>query len=220
MREDTMTRLLRLSFLFAVLAVNPAAAQTLAPAREQATLAPGDSVRIAVWRRPELSGDFVVGPDGSVTHPLLRTVKVGGVPQSTAEANVRSFLLRFDQDPQFVLEPLFRIAVTGEVNRPALFAANPQMSILEAIARAGGPTNNAARNRVRLLRYGPQGEQKEFVIDMTRTEGGVGRSPIHSGDQIIVDRRKSFFRDILIPTLGVVGSVASIALLIDRTSRN
>jgi polysaccharide biosynthesis/export protein len=214
-----MTRLLCLSFLLAMLSADEIAAQAPAPTREQATLAPGDSVRISVWRRPELSGDFVVAPDGSVTHPLLRTVKVGGVPQSTAEANVRGFLLRFDQDPQFVLEPLLRVAVTGEVNRPQLYAVNPQLSILEAIARAGGPTVNAARNRVRLIRYSPQGEQKEYVFDLNSTESGVGRSPIHSGDQIIVDRRKSFLRDIVFPTLSVVGSVASIALLIDRNTR-
>jgi polysaccharide export outer membrane protein len=214
-----MTRLFCLSFLLAMLSANRVTAQTPAPSREQTTLTPGDSVRITVWRRPELSGDFVVGPDGSVTHPLYRTVRVSGVPQSTAEANVRTFLLRFDQDPQFVLEPLVRVAVTGEVNRPHLFAANPQMSILEAIARAGGPTVNAARSRVRVLRHNPRGEQTAFVIDLNSSEEGVGRTPIHSGDQIIVDRKKNFLRDILLPTFTVVGSVASIGLLIDRYSR-
>ena len=213
-----MTRLFYLSFLLAMLSANRVAAQTPAPSRDQTTLAPGDSVRITVWRRPELSGDFVVGPDNSVTHPLFRTVRVGGVPQSTAEANVRTFLLRFDQDPQFVLEPMVRVAVTGEVTRPQLFAANPQMSILEAIARAGGPTVNAARSRVRVLRYNPRGEQTTFVIDLNSSEEGVGRAPIHSGDQIIVDRKKNFLRDILLPTFTVVGSIASIGLLIDRYS--
>jgi hypothetical protein len=42
---------------------------------------------------------------------------------------------------------------------------------------------------------------------------------VRSGDQIIVDRRKSFMKDILLPTLGVIGSVASLGLLIDRVSR-
>jgi polysaccharide export outer membrane protein len=181
-------------------------------------LSGGDSVRITVWRRPELSGDFVVAPDGSVTHPLYRTVKVGGVPQSAAESNVRTFLLRFDQDPQFVLEPLLRVAVTGEVNRPQLFAANSQMSILEVIARAGGTTVNARRNRVRVLRTSVRGEQQELFVDLTRPEQGIARAPIHSGDQIIVDRRKSFFRDILLPGLSIVGSIASVGLLIERAS--
>src|SRR5215204_2900642 len=118
-----MIHVLRLTFVLGILCSSAALAQSPAPPREQPTLSPGDSVRITVWRRPELSGDFVVAPDNSITHPLFRTVKVGGVPHNIAEANVRTFLLRFDQDPQFVLEPLFRVAVTGEVNRPQLFAA-------------------------------------------------------------------------------------------------
>lgn len=214
-----MNHVLRLSLALALFSPVGAEAQSPAPAREQATLSPGDSVRINVWRRPELSGDFVVAPDGSVTHPLFRSVRVGGVPQSTAEGNVRAFLLKFDQDPQFVLEPLFRVAVTGEVNRPQLFAANPQMSILEAIARAGGPTVNARRDRVRVLRSSPRGEQQEFVVNLSHPEDGLARAPIHSGDQIIVDRRRSFVRDILFPTFSIIGSIASIGLLIDRASR-
>jgi hypothetical protein len=36
----------------------------------------------------------------------------------------------------------------------------------------------------------------------------------------VVDRRKNFFRDFLVPALGIIGSVASVGLLIDRVSRN
>jgi hypothetical protein len=41
---------------------------------------------------------------------------------------------------------------------------------------------------------------------------------VHSGDQIVVDRRRSFFREIFVPALGVLGSFASIYLVIDRAS--
>src|ERR1700736_1850648 len=50
-----------------------------------ATLSPGDVVRIVVWRKPEFSGDFVVAPDSSITHPLYREVKVVGVPLHVVE---------------------------------------------------------------------------------------------------------------------------------------
>src|SRR5215218_6153155 len=50
------------------------AAQTPAPAprTEAVSLSPGDSVRITVWRKPEFSGDFIVAPDGTISHPLYR----------------------------------------------------------------------------------------------------------------------------------------------------
>jgi polysaccharide biosynthesis/export protein len=196
--------------------------QTPAPATPPAAvmLNAGDSVRITVWRKPEFSGDFIVGPDGSITHPLYRTVRVGGVPFTSAEANLRTFLARFEQDPQFVVEPLVRVAVSGEVGRPQVFAVRPETSIAEAVAQAGGPNQFAKRDRVRILRRDATGGQRELFVNLLDPEGGSSTLRVHSGDQIVVDRRRSFFREIFIPALGVLGSAASIYLVIDRAGRN
>jgi protein involved in polysaccharide export with SLBB domain len=213
-------RTLIASLAFAMLVLtHPVAAQETGGTKAQSVLTPGDSVRIEVWRKPELSGDFVVAPDGTITHPLFRSVRVAGLPFATAEANLRTFLGQYEENPQFVMEPLIRVAVSGEVTRPIVFAARPETSIGEAVARAGGTTQFAARSRVRVIRLEPNGAQQQLVInlaDPSRTEGTL---PVRSGDQIVVDRRKSFFRDILVPALGIIGSVASVGLLIDRVSR-
>jgi polysaccharide biosynthesis/export protein len=208
-----------LAFATLVLTV-PAAAQETAAPKTQAVLTPGDSVRIEVWRKPEFSGDFVVAPDGTITHPLFRSVRVAGLPFATAEANLRTFLAQYEENPQFVMEPLIRVAVSGEVPRPLVFAARPETSIGEAVARAGGTTQFAARNRVRVIRLEPNGAQQQLVINLADPSSTGGTLPVRSGDQIVVDRRKSFFRDILVPALGIIGSVASVGLLIDRVSRN
>jgi protein involved in polysaccharide export with SLBB domain len=186
---------------------------------EQVMLAPGDSVRVVVWRKPEMSGDFIVAPDGSITHPLYRTVRVGGIPFATAEANLRAFLARFEQDPQFVLEPLVRVAVSGEVGRPQVFAVRPETSIAEAVAQAGGPTSVGKRDQVRVLRRDASGRQREFYVNLLDPEGSSAMVRVHSGDQIVVDRRKSFFKDIFLPALSVVGSAASIYIVVDRARR-
>jgi polysaccharide biosynthesis/export protein len=195
-------------------------AQTPAPRTEAVTLSPGDSVRITVWRKPEFSGDFIIGSDGSITHPLYRTVRVGGVPFATAESNVRTFLARFEQDPQFVVEPLIRVAVSGEVGRPQVFALRPETTIAEAVAQAGGPNTVAKRDRVRVLRREAGGGQRELFVNLMDPEGGSGTIRVHSGDQIVVERRRSFFREVFLPGLSVLGSAASIYLLIDRAGRN
>ena len=176
-------------------------------------------MRITVWRKPEFSGDYVIAPDGSITHPLFRSVKVAGLPFAKAEANLRTFLSQFEDNPQFVMEPLIRIAVSGEVTRPVVFAGRPETTIGEAIARAGGPTQNAANNRVRLIRMTPSGQQSQFTVNLSDPKISGGTTPLRSGDQIVIDRKKSFFKDFLIPALTVVGSIASIGLLIDRYSR-
>jgi polysaccharide biosynthesis/export protein len=210
-----------LTLLVATVALSaPAAAQQAPRAQgEQSVLTPGDSVRIVVWRKPEFSGDFVIAPDGSITHPLFRDVKVAGLPFETAERNLRAYLAKFEENPQFVVEPLIRVAVSGEVTRPQVFAVRPETSIGEAVARAGGPTQNAARSRVRVLRL-VNGRQEEFKVDLGDAAAGNATVPVRSGDQIFIDRRKSFVRDILVPALGIIGSVASVGLLIDRINSN
>jgi len=217
MRTQVFLTLLALVLLSAPA---PASAQASRASSEQSVLSPGDSVRIVVWRKPEFSGDFVVAPNGTITHPLFRSVQVGGMPFATAEANVRKFLTRFEENPEFVMEPLIRVAISGEVDRPQVFALRPETTIAEAVARAGGATEAGARNRVRVVRLNPSGQQEQLIVNLTDPTAGYGRIPVRSGDQIIVDRRKSFARDILLPTIGVIGSIASLGLLIDRISRN
>jgi polysaccharide export outer membrane protein len=207
--------------MFAIVVPETAPAQSQAATAEQVSLAPGDSVRVVVWRKPEMSGDFIVGPDGTITHPLYRAVRVGGVPFATAESNVRTFLARYEQDPQFVLEPLVRVAVSGEVGRPQVFAVRPETSIADAVAQAGGPNQFGRRDKVRILRReGSSGRQREIIVSLLDPEGAAATLRVHSGDQIVVDRRRSFFRDIFLPALGVLGSAASIYLVVDRANNN
>jgi polysaccharide export outer membrane protein len=209
-----------LAFVWLVLTF-PAALVAQEPAGTgiQNVLTPGDSVRITVWRKPEFSGDYVVAPDGSITHPLFRSVKVAGLPFAKAEANLRTFLSQFEDNPQFVMEPLIRLAVSGEVTKPTVFAARPETTLGEAIARAGGPDKDAANNRVRLIRQTPSGQQQQFIVDLTDTKGSAGATALRSGDQIVLDHKRNFFKDFVLPALGVIGSIASIGLLIDRYSR-
>ena len=214
----TMRNPILLSFLVAAAVFPGAVAGQSTGSAATGVLSPGDSVRISVWRSPEMSGDFVVGPDGSITHPLYRTVKVAGLPMSTVEANLGRFLAGFQSSPQFVVEPLIRVAVSGEVTRPTVFALRPQTSVAEAVARAGGLNQFGKRNRVRLVRTDAAGTQREIYFDLTDPSDAIGSGPVHSGDLIVVDRKRSVLRDVLLPVIGLVGSVASIALLIDRNS--
>jgi polysaccharide biosynthesis/export protein len=207
-----MKYLLLMSFLL----LFPLALAAQSP-QDGLTLSVGDSLRIEVWRSPDLSGDFVIGPDGTITHPLYKAVKVAGLPMATVQSNLARFLAGYQENPQFVFEPLIRVGVSGEVPRPQIFGLRPETSVAQAVIRAGGVTQNGKWTRVRLIRN-EGGTLRELYFNLRDPADRVAAGPVRSGDLIMVDRKKSFFREVLLPTIGVIGSIASLGLLIDRYS--
>ena len=171
-----------------------------------AVLQPGDALRITVWRQAELSGEFLIADDGTIGHPLLREVQVAGLPVASAEQRVREYLERLGTTPQFVVEPLLRVMVGGEVRSPTLYRLPPATSVAEAVALAGGVTERGRLDRVRVFRDG-----REFLVDLTRPEGGAAQSPIRTGDQIFVEARQSWIRDYVVPAASV-GSLVLTAI--------
>ncbi|HEY0776536.1 MAG TPA: polysaccharide biosynthesis/export family protein [Gemmatirosa sp.] len=178
------------------------------PGAAAATLSPGDHVQIAVFRAPELSGDFPVGSDGTITHPLYHGARVVGLTQPEVESRVRTVLSRLDANPQFVVQLLLRVSVGGEVTRPNLFTLPPETTIAQAVAQAGGANSQGRLDEVRLVRGG-----QATTLDLTQP-GAPLDATIRSGDQIIVGRNRSVFRDVIAPLGSVIAGIAGVASLI------
>ena len=178
---------------------------------ESVVLQPGDAVRITVWRKQELSGEFIVAADGSIKHPLYQRVKIAGIPLPAAEQQIYTFLKQLETDPQLVLEPLFRVTVAGEVREPNLYSLPPVTNIAQAVALAGGPTERGQLDRVRLVRH-----ESETIVDLTRPDAVAAQMPIASGDQILVGRGGNFLRDIVVPVATMTAAVASIVSVFSR----
>jgi protein involved in polysaccharide export with SLBB domain len=170
-----------------------------------ATLSPGDVIRIVVWRKPEFSGDFIVAPDSTITHPLYREVKVVGVPLHVVEDRVRVFLARYETNPAFVISPLLRVFVGGEVRLPNVYSLPPGTTVAQAVAVAGGPTDRGRLDQVLIVR-----RQDRQVLDLTRPESPSVLTETRSGDQVFVGRRLSFFNDVLAPASAVFAAVATV----------
>jgi protein involved in polysaccharide export with SLBB domain len=195
--------------------VLPAPAQSSAPrAEELPRFSVGDGVRITVWRNAELSGQFAVAEDGTIIHPLYRTIRVAGSPVPQVEEDVRRLLQRFETAPEFVVEPLFRVAIGGEVRSPNVYTLPPYTTVAQAVTQAGGVTPVGRVERVRLLRDG-----QTLYVDLSRPHSELENLRIRSGDQIIVDRQRRVWRDTVQPVLSTVGSVASFSLLVLRLTR-
>jgi polysaccharide export outer membrane protein len=175
-----------------------------APAAPVSAVRAGDAVRITVWRKPELSGEFAVTAAGTLAHPLFRSVVVVGVPLETVESRVRDVLKQYEDNPQFVVEPLLRVGVGGEVRLPNLYSMRPETSIGQAVSLAGGPNDLGRKDRVLLMRDG-----QRIEVDLRATAGFAG-TPVRSGDQLVVERQHSIFRDFITPTIVLAGSIAAI----------
>jgi protein involved in polysaccharide export with SLBB domain len=188
----------------------PAEAQSNATSAA-ASLQVGDAIRVVVWRNPEMSGQFDIGEDGTVLHPLYRGIRIVGMPLGQAEAEFRRLLQRFETNPEFVIEPLFRISIDGAVRSPNIYTFPPHTTVAQAVSLAGGGAPGAALSRARLLRDGV-----EHVIDLTRPHSEFASFRIRSGDQIILDPSRHVWRDVVSPVLTAAGSVASIAFLVIR----
>ncbi|HKV49582.1 MAG TPA: polysaccharide biosynthesis/export family protein [Gemmatimonadaceae bacterium] len=188
----------------------PAMAQeSPAPSDTNTVLHPGDEVRIFVWRNPELSGDFVIGINGALVHPLYQAVPIIGVPMQEVAARIRNFLKTYQSDPQIVVMPLLHVTVAGEVGKPSLYNFPRGTSIGEAIASAGGPSANGNIGKVSLFR-----DNREIKINLQSPLNAWASAPVQSGDAIIVNHRGSFWRDIFIPLLTLTGTAASIVTLV------
>jgi polysaccharide biosynthesis/export protein len=181
------------------------------PEGQPAMLHPGDSVRIAVWRNPEMSGAFLVSDDGTIQHPLYQVIHVAQIPLDSVTARVGAFLMQYTTNPQFVVQPAFHIVVRGEVRNPAVYTVPQEATLGAAIAIAGGPTPEAQLRKVLLVR-----DQRTYRLDLSDPAAPWTASPIRSGDQIIIGRKGNLFFGTILPLITAAAAVASLISVLRR----
>jgi polysaccharide export outer membrane protein len=121
----------------------------------------GDMLRVTVYNELELSGEFEVGSTGNVNLPLIGEVPADGRTISELEdAAEEKFRDGYLKSPNVSIEVLnYRpFYILGEVNAPGSYPFVSGMSILNAVALAGGFTYRASEDSVLLKRPGSDGE--------------------------------------------------------------
>jgi protein involved in polysaccharide export with SLBB domain len=206
---------MRRCLLFALLctfAGAPLAAQGTSPGADgsdAATLHSGDAVRIAIWREPDLSGEFTVDPSGRIILPMLGEMNVA---EMTADRLRDTLLVQYSRhlrNPSITITPLRRINVLGEVSRPGLYAMDPTITLAGAVGIAGGATPTGNLSRITVMRAG-QGQPTRVSSIAT-----LDHVQLRSGDQIIVERRSWFDRNSTF-MVSMVISVTSIVISLVR----
>jgi protein involved in polysaccharide export with SLBB domain len=153
-----------------------------------------DTFDVRVYGETELSGMFRVATDGTVDFPLAGRIQVAGLRTGEVQELLVSRLKdRYLKEPQVVVTIKDRnsqkISVLGQVSKPGQVGYYPNMTIVDAIASAGGFTGIAAKNSVNLRRE-TAGKIEMHIYPVA--DISEGRSPnvmVLPGDVLVVDER-------------------------------
>ncbi|MBI2572035.1 MAG: polysaccharide biosynthesis/export family protein [Candidatus Schekmanbacteria bacterium] len=154
-------------------------------------LGPEDVVEVFVWREPDISRTVIVRPDGYLSVPLAGEIRASGrIPQDLQEEIARR-LQKYIEHPivTVVVKEInsHRIAVFGEVTRPDWYVVRQRLSVLDAIALAGGFTEFARRASVIVIRsQGSDAERKITVNIKAMLNGAENPFDIQPADVIYV----------------------------------
>jgi polysaccharide biosynthesis/export protein len=119
----------------------------------------GDVLQVFVWKEPDVSREVRVRTDGKVTIPLLGDVVAAGSAPEALAADLSQRLGRFLTSPKVTVSLMvsssLRFFVVGEVNKPGEFLLSGHVTVLEALALAGGFTDEARRDKIVIIRRDP-----------------------------------------------------------------
>lgn len=117
----------------------------------------GDKLRMTVFNETPLSGEFVIASDGSLALPLIGSVDAAGLtPRELEKRIAEHFRDGYLRDPRISIEVLnYRpFYIYGEVQKGGEYPYAVSMSVLTAVALAGGYTYRADTRRVVITRNG------------------------------------------------------------------
>lgn len=150
-----------------------------------------DVIEVVVWHEPELSRIVPVRPDGRISLPLAGEVDAAGRTPTELQTNVTRALQPFIRDTKVAVLVreinANRVFVMGEVARPGGFPLRGPMSVMQAIAVAGGRTE-FAKDEVVWLRQGAEDKTERVSLSFRELVKGeaAGGLWLRPGDVLYV----------------------------------
>ena len=147
------------------------------PGDAEYRLGPEDVIDVFVWKEPELTTTVVIRPDGRISLPLAAELQASGKTAVELQTEITARLSKFVVQPvvNVMVKQVnsMKVSVLGEVRRPDVYKIKNRVTVLDAIAMAGGFTDLARPNRVIVIRNTTNGPQrikiniKQLVADET-----------------------------------------------------
>lgn len=134
------------------------------PGTAEYRLGPEDMIDVFVWKEPELTTTVVIRPDGRISLPLAGELEASGKTAAELQHEITAKLSKYVVQPtvNVMVKQVnsLKISVLGEVRRPDVYRIKNRVTVLDAIAMAGGFTDLARPNKVVILRNTSSGPQR------------------------------------------------------------
>jgi len=157
-------------------------------------LGPEDVIEVFVYKEPDLSTTVTVRPDGRISLPLAGELDANGKPATQLQLEIAERLTRYISGPvvNVMVKQInsLKISVLGEVRKPDVYRIKNRVTVLDAIALAGGFTDLARPNRVVVLRNTPAGQRRIKVnINQVVADNTAGLFYLEPMDTVYVEGR-------------------------------
>jgi polysaccharide export outer membrane protein len=191
-QQAMITRLLLLlTALFAGLSPMPASAQGAQGERSSGVIGRMDHIEIRVFREEELTTRGQLSGDGTISMPLIGSVRIEGLTTDQAAAAITrrladGFLVRPEVSVSIEARIRKTVTILGQAQRPGVFElpAHRQLTLVGAIGMAGGVTRIANPKKISLKRL--SGGKVEIVNLSDITTGKGADIPLRDGDVITI----------------------------------
>lgn len=164
-----------------------------AVASDEFVIGPGDILAINVWKEAEISKVVPVRSDGRISLPLIGELQSGGLTPRQLEAEITKGLKDYVAEPSVtvVVQEIHskNINVLGMINRPGSYPLTRTMTVVDAIATAGGFRDFAKQKSIYVLRTNPDGAQARLPFNYKEAIKGLNPAQnvkLQPGDSIVV----------------------------------
>lgn len=161
------------------------------PPPEAVLLRVGDTVNVVVKNQTELSSESKVRADGTVVLPVVGQVRLVGMTLGDAATLVRQRLTTLVVNPEVTVSLIslgpIDITVIGEVKTPGAYEFDPRDGLLTVLARCGGLTEFAKKDRVFVVRQRPEPLRVRFDFRTLSAGDSTNSFRLQDGDAIVVE---------------------------------
>jgi polysaccharide export outer membrane protein len=156
-------------------------------------IGPSDVLAINVWKEPDISRSVPVRSDGKISLPLVGELQAGGQTPKQLEQEITKKLASYISEPEVTVivqeSRSQRINILGQVARPGAYQLTSLMTVLDAIATAGGFKDFAKQKAIYILRQNPDGTQVRLPFnykDVIKGKNTTQNIRLEARDTVVV----------------------------------